>query len=192
MAGIVNKVYWLITWVPRRIRVGQGFWIYGIQGLLNRVYGILQLKYGYSVYHFLWISGINIPTLILGIFGWIVGIFGYFGEFFSGILVYHYPPPSPPPWPTLKDIKTNPRPLDCNSNALITRPLDENNLYNEHLVSWIDHSIHYRKNVYGWFRRNHSWDCCCGQGFVIIYWWLSFGYHQQMATNPRNHCAESL
>ena len=53
MAGIVNKVYWLITWVPRRIRVGQGFWVYGIQGLLNRVYGILQLKYGYSVYHFL-------------------------------------------------------------------------------------------------------------------------------------------
>ena len=25
-----------------------------------------------------------------------LGIFGYFGEFFSGILVYHYPP-----WPTL-------------------------------------------------------------------------------------------
>ena len=34
-------------------RVGQGFWVYGIQGFLNRVYGILQPKYGYSVYHFL-------------------------------------------------------------------------------------------------------------------------------------------
>ena len=29
------------------------------RGVLNRVYGILQLKYGYSVYHFLWISGIK-------------------------------------------------------------------------------------------------------------------------------------
>ena len=26
--------------------------------------------------------------------------FGYFWEFFSGILVYHYPPP---PWPTLNE-----------------------------------------------------------------------------------------
>ena len=34
-------------------RIGQGFWVYGIQRLLNRVYRILQLKYGYSVYHFL-------------------------------------------------------------------------------------------------------------------------------------------
>ena len=33
---------------------------------------------------------------MLGIFGLILGIFGHFGEFFSGILVYHYPP-----WPTL-------------------------------------------------------------------------------------------
>ena len=39
-------------------RVGQGFWVYGIQGLF-RVYSILQLKCGYSVYHFLWISGIK-------------------------------------------------------------------------------------------------------------------------------------
>ena len=29
------------------------------RGFLNRVYGILQLKYGYWVYHFLWISGIK-------------------------------------------------------------------------------------------------------------------------------------
>ena len=28
-----------------------GYMVYG--GFLNRVYGILQLKYGYSVYHFL-------------------------------------------------------------------------------------------------------------------------------------------
>ena len=27
-----------------------------------------------------------------------MGIFGYFGEFFSGILVYHFPP-----WPTLNN-----------------------------------------------------------------------------------------
>ena len=50
----------------------------------------MQLKYGYSEYHFLWISGIKYTYLFWG------GIFGYFGEFFSGILVYHYPP-----WPTL-------------------------------------------------------------------------------------------
>ena len=43
----------------RLIRVGQGFWVYGIQGFLNRVYSILQLKYGYSVYHFLWLSSIK-------------------------------------------------------------------------------------------------------------------------------------
>ena len=73
-----------------------GYTVY--RGFLNRVYGILQLKHGYSVYHFLWISGIQYTMLplILGIFGWIFGIFGYFGEFFSVILVYHYPP-----WPTL-------------------------------------------------------------------------------------------
>ena len=29
--------------------------------------------------------------LILAIFGWILGILGYFGECFSGIPVYHYP-----------------------------------------------------------------------------------------------------
>ena len=29
--------------------------------------------------------------LILAIFGWILGILGYFGEFFSGIPVYHCP-----------------------------------------------------------------------------------------------------
>ena len=34
-----------------------GYTVY--RGFLNRVYGILQLKYGYSVYHFLWISGIK-------------------------------------------------------------------------------------------------------------------------------------
>ena len=62
------------------------------RGFLNRVYGILQLKYGYSVYHFLWISGIQYTMLPL-----ILGIFGYFGEFFSGKLVYHYPPPPPLP-----------------------------------------------------------------------------------------------
>ena len=52
-----------------------------------RVFGIsLSLNFRYKVY----------LRRILGIFGWILGIFGYFGEFFSGILVYHYPP-----WPTL-------------------------------------------------------------------------------------------
>ena len=34
-----------------------GYTVY--RGFLNRVYSILQLKYGYSVYHFLWISGIK-------------------------------------------------------------------------------------------------------------------------------------
>ena len=34
--------------------------------------------------------------LFLGIFGGIWGILGYFVDFFSGILVFHYPP-----WPTL-------------------------------------------------------------------------------------------
>ena len=34
-----------------------GYTVY--RGFLNRVYGILQLKYGYSVYHFLRISGIK-------------------------------------------------------------------------------------------------------------------------------------
>ena len=72
-----------------------GYTVY--RGFLNRVYGILQLKYGYSVYHFLWISVIK---YILGIFGWILVIFGYFGEFSSGILVYHYPPMADPEkWP---------------------------------------------------------------------------------------------
>ena len=62
----------------------------------------MQLKYGYSVYHFLWISGIKYSKLrlFLGIFGGIRGILGYFFDFFSGILVFHYPP-----WQTLRSVK---------------------------------------------------------------------------------------
>ena len=68
------------SWFQRIIRVGQGFW----------VYGILQLKYGYSVYHFLWIS--VYVGIILGIFGWILGILtNFFG--YTGIPLP--PPPSP-------------------------------------------------------------------------------------------------
>ena len=50
------------------------------RGVLNQVYGILQLKYGYSVYHFLWISGIKYSKLrlFLGIFGGIWGILSIF------------------------------------------------------------------------------------------------------------------
>ena len=33
--------------------VGQGFWVYGIQGLFKSGIRYKQLKYGYSVYHFL-------------------------------------------------------------------------------------------------------------------------------------------
>ena len=45
----------------------------------------------------------------MGIFGGIWGILGYFVDFFSGILVFHYPP-----WPTLtwRDIAAYPRPSD--------------------------------------------------------------------------------
>ena len=32
------------TLIFKQIRVGQGFWLYGIQGLFKSVYGILQLK----------------------------------------------------------------------------------------------------------------------------------------------------
>jgi len=43
------------------------------------------------------ILGTQYTTLksILGILGGILGIFGYFDDHFSGILVYHYPPPRP-------------------------------------------------------------------------------------------------
>ena len=49
------------------------------------------------------ILGIQYTTLqsILGILGGILGILGYFGDFFSGILVYHYTP-----WPTLSYISS--------------------------------------------------------------------------------------
>ena len=84
------------------IRVGQGFWVYGIQGLFKsgiryiaaeiRVFGIsLDLNFRYKVY----------LGIILGIFGCILG---YFGEFFSGILVYHYRS-----WPTLDYLKGKPQ-----------------------------------------------------------------------------------
>ena len=57
------------------------------RGFLNRVYGILQLKDEYSVYHFLWISGIRYTMLPLILVTYIWMNFGYFGDFFSGILV---------------------------------------------------------------------------------------------------------
>ena len=53
-----------------------GYTVY--RGFLNRVYSILQLKYGYSVYHFLWISGIKYTYLN---FGYIWMNFGYFWVF---------------------------------------------------------------------------------------------------------------
>ena len=84
---------------PKRSSGSARVFVYSVfGGVLNRVYGILQLKYGYSVYHFLWISGIKYSKLrlFLGIFGGIWGILGYFVDFSSGILVFHYPP-----WPTL-------------------------------------------------------------------------------------------
>ena len=63
-----------------------GYTVY--RAFLNRVYGILQLKFGislaslttnfrYTVYN----ASIN--------FGYIGMNFGYFGKFSSGILVYH-------------------------------------------------------------------------------------------------------
>ena len=67
-----------------------GYTVY--RGFLNRVYGILQLKYGYLVYHFLWIS--VYVGIILGIFGWILGILTIFFQ------VYWYTT-TPPPRPTL-------------------------------------------------------------------------------------------
>ena len=67
-------------------------------GFLNRVYGILQLK--------LWVFGISLSLNFRYTvynasiyFGYIWMNFGYFGEFFSGILVTHLPPPPPPPHP---------------------------------------------------------------------------------------------
>ena len=91
---------WLFKRIVQRSGSARVFGYSVFRGVLNRVYGILQLKYGYSVYHFLWISGIKYSKLrlFLGIFGGIWGILGYFVDFFSGILVFHYPP-----WPTLKD-----------------------------------------------------------------------------------------
>ena len=68
-----------------------GYTVY--RGFLNRVYGILQLKYGYSVYHFFWISGIKYTWVSFWAY---LDEFWIFWEFFSGILVYRYPP-----WPTL-------------------------------------------------------------------------------------------
>ena len=61
-----------------------GYTVY--RGFLNQVYGILQLKYGYLVYQF---QVYSIPGYNLG---YIWMNFGYFGEFFSGILVYHLTP----------------------------------------------------------------------------------------------------
>ena len=89
----------MLTCFPDKLSGSARVFGYSVfRGVLNRVYGILQLKYGYSVYHFLWISGIKYSKLrlFLGIFGGIWGILGYFVDFFSGILVFHYPP-----WPTL-------------------------------------------------------------------------------------------
>ena len=49
------SVYFIIYEITRLEETGSarvlGYTVY--RGFLNRVYGILQLKYGYSVYHFL-------------------------------------------------------------------------------------------------------------------------------------------
>ena len=86
----IYKIKLLFSYLSGQARV-LGYTVY--RGFLNRVYGILQLKYGYSVLISL---SLNFRCkvylgIILGIFGRILGIFGYFCEFCSGILVYHYP-----------------------------------------------------------------------------------------------------
>ena len=49
-----NKEQYLSRAWIRIFGVGQGFWVYGIQGLFKSgIRYILQLKYGYLVYHFL-------------------------------------------------------------------------------------------------------------------------------------------
>ena len=74
---------WLIFYLTGSARVF-GYTVYG--GFLNRVYSIirvfgisLSLNFRYKVY----------LGIILGIFGSILGIFGYFGDFFWDILVHH-------------------------------------------------------------------------------------------------------
>ena len=49
----------LLPWSLKKSGSARVFGYTVYRGFLNRVYGILQLKYGYSVYHFLWISGIK-------------------------------------------------------------------------------------------------------------------------------------
>ena len=72
-----------------------GYTVY--RGFLSRVYGILQLKYGYSVYHFLWISGIKYTYFN---FGYIWMNFGYFWVFWRMFFGYTgIPLPTPPPPP---------------------------------------------------------------------------------------------
>ena len=58
------------------------------RGFLNRVYGILQLKDEYSVYHFLWISGIRYTMLPLILVRYIWMNFGYFWVFWRFFFGY--------------------------------------------------------------------------------------------------------
>ena len=70
-----------------------GYKVYG--GFLSRVYGILQLKYRYSVYHFLWISGIKYTWKYTWVYldrFWV--FLGIWANFFR---VYWYTTTAPPP-----------------------------------------------------------------------------------------------
>ena len=59
-----------------------------ISDLINNISGSARV-FGYSVFR-------GVLNRVYGIFGGIWGILGYFVDFFSVILVFHYPP-----WPTL-------------------------------------------------------------------------------------------
>ena len=71
-----------------------GYTVY--RGFWNRVYGILQLKYGYSAYHFLWISGIKYTYLNFGYIWMNFGHFWVFWRIFFGDTGIPLPPLADP------------------------------------------------------------------------------------------------
>ena len=76
-----------------------GYTVY--RGFFNRIYGILQLKYEYSVYHFLWISGIKYTWVHLDEFWVFLGILANFFRVY-----WHTTTPPPPRYIIVADYRT--------------------------------------------------------------------------------------
>ena len=78
-------------------RVGQGFGVYGIPASYKSgVRYIYAEIWVLSISFVLFTTNFGCKRILRSFQFWVYwGKFGYFGYFFSGILVYHYPPPPP-------------------------------------------------------------------------------------------------